>query len=106
VSPPAAPGRGGPAAARLRGVSLATLAACLSDREEDALRQRVVAAVTKPEQCTSEAGTWRFVETKNVNAFLLWIERSPSRRAGDRCEELTLALDCLARGVRRELHEG
>jgi hypothetical protein len=66
----------------------------------------VVAAVARPEQCTSDAGTWRFVETKNVNAFLLWIERSPLRRAGDRCEELTLALDCLARGVRRELHEG
>jgi hypothetical protein len=41
-----------------------------------------------------------------VNAFLLWVERSPSRRAGDRCEELTLALDCLARGVRKELREG
>jgi hypothetical protein len=104
--PPASAGPGGAATPRLRGVSLAAFAACLSDREEDSLRQRVVAAVPRPEQCTSEAGTWRFVETKNVNAFLLWVERSPARRAGDRCEELSLALDCLARGVRRELQEG
>lgn len=104
--PPASPSVATPASSKLQGVSLAALAACLSDREEDALRQRVVASVPRPEECTSEAGTWRFVETKNVNAFLLWVERSPMRRAGDRCEELTLALDCLARGMRRELHEG
>jgi len=108
---PAEPQHGGSprdpeGAARLRGVSLAALAACVSDREEDALRQRIVAAVSRPEECTSPSGRYRFIETKNVNAFLLWIERSPSRRAGDRCEELALALDCLARGSRRELHEG
>jgi hypothetical protein len=99
-------GGGSSASPGLRAVALGALAACRSDREEDALKRRVVAAVAKPEECMSEAGRWRFVETRNLNAFLMWVERSPSRRAGNRCEELGLALDCLVRGTRRELRGG
>ena len=46
-------------------------------------------------QCASAAGRYRFVETKNLNAFLMRIERAPTRRATDRCIELRLALECL-----------
>jgi hypothetical protein len=85
------------AGADLRGVPLASLAACVSDREEDALKRKVVAAVTTQTECISPAGTYRFVETKNLNAFLMTIERSPRRAAADRCVELSHALACLER---------
>jgi hypothetical protein len=37
------------------------------------------------------------VETKNLNAFLMTIERASGRAVGDRCAELTYALECVAR---------
>jgi hypothetical protein len=80
---------------RLRGVPLGSLASCVSDREEDALKQQLVALVAQPSECVSEAGRYRFVETRNLNAFLLWVERAPSRREADRCVELTYALACV-----------
>jgi hypothetical protein len=79
----------------LAGVPLGDLAACLSDREEDRLKQAVVAAVTTQEECVSSKGTYRFIETKNLNAFLMWIDRAPARAASDRCVELGYALECL-----------
>jgi len=83
-------------------VPLGSLASCVSDREEDRLKQQLVAAVTTQKHCTSRAGTYRFVETKNLNSFLLRIERAPGRRPADRCVELAHALDCLARQAGRE----
>jgi hypothetical protein len=82
----------------LRGVALASLSACVSDRQEDALKQRVITAAEDRKACESTAGRFDFVETKNVNAFLMRIERAPGRQLGDRCAELMHALDCLARG--------
>ena len=79
----------------LQGVSLGSLASCVSDREEDLLKQRVLAAVRNRGTCESSLGTYRFVETKNLNAFSMWIERSSGRGASDRCVELTHALACL-----------
>ncbi len=67
----------------------------LKDREEDALKQRVIAAVTTQKQCTSRSGAYRFVQAKNLNAFLMLIERAPSRPRVDRCVELRLTLECL-----------
>lgn len=55
--------------------------------------------------CKSDAGTYRFVETKNLNAFLLWIERSPHRVEANRCSELELALECLAAQRSKESRE-
>ena len=81
----------------LAGVPLASLAACVSDREEDALKRKLVAAVTTQSECASPAGTYRFVETKNLNAFLMTIERAPGRSVADRCVELRHALACAAR---------
>lgn len=77
------------------GVPLGSLAACVSDREEDRLKQAVVAAVKTQEECVSRKGTYRFVETKNLNAFLMWIDRGAGGTAGDRCDELRNALECL-----------
>jgi len=92
--PTAAPG-GHAREPRLRGVPLGALASCLSDRREISLKQRLLAAVGTPGECVSEAGTYRFVETKNLNAFLMWVERAPSRAEADRCVELALALECV-----------
>jgi len=83
------------------GVPLGDLAACVRDRDEDRLKEAVVAAVTTQKECVSSKGTYRFIETKNLNAFLMWIDRSPSRPVEDRCGELRYALECLESAGRR-----
>ncbi len=98
---PSAPATQRSAAPEIRGVPLGSLAACRSDRDEETLKRRVLAAVTKPGECTSAAGRYRLVETKNLNAFLMWIERAPHRPEADRCAELAFALECLERSSRR-----
>jgi hypothetical protein len=82
-------------------VPLGDLAACVSDREEDRLKQAVVAAVTTQDECVSRAGIYRFVETKNLNSFLMSIDGARDRRMGDRCDELRHALECLQSAGRR-----
>jgi hypothetical protein len=99
TAPPTAAGRAEPNE-KLRGVPLGSLAACRTDRLEDDLKQQVLAAVRNREECASAAGRYRFVETKNLNAFLMWIERAPGRAEGDRCAELSHALACLRGGAR------
>ncbi|MED5261098.1 MAG: hypothetical protein VX574_01685 [Myxococcota bacterium] len=79
----------------LAGVPLSALAACVSDREEDRLKLEILASVSHRTMCSSGAGRYRFVETKNLNAFLMWIERASHRAQSDRCVELRHALDCL-----------
>ena len=91
---------------RLRGVALGSLASCVSDRDEDALKQQLVALVGEPAECLSAAGRYRFVETRNLNAFLLWVERAPARPEADRCVELTHALDCVRKHGGREWRRG
>jgi hypothetical protein len=81
---------------QLGGVPLSALLPCVSDARETELKQRAVAAARNRALCESPAGRFHFVETKNVNAFLMRIEQAAGRRSGDRCEELKLALDCLA----------
>jgi hypothetical protein len=116
-APPAAPARVARTAARdegsapapsrsFQGVPLGSLAACVSDREEDSLKLSVMAAAGTRGGCSSRAGSYRFVETKNLNAFLMWIERSPQRKAADRCIELRLALECLAGTPNRRTDNG
>ena len=80
----------------LRGVALSDLLPCVSDARELALKQETVAAARNLPLCESPAGRFQFVETKNVNAFLMRIEQAAGRQSGDRCTELQLALDCIA----------
>lgn len=82
-------------ATRLAAIPLSSLDACVTDREEDKLKMAVVSAAGGRSACTSAAGRYRFVETKNLAAFLMFIERVPSRKHADRCGELRLALACL-----------
>lgn len=115
--PPAAPARVARTAARdegtapapsrsFQGVPLGSLAACVSDREEDSLKLSVMATAGTRSSCSSRAGSYRFIETKNLNAFLMWIERNPERKAADRCIELRLALECLAGTLNRRTDNG
>ena len=66
----------------------------------------MLAAAPSGSECQSEAGRYRFVETKNLNAFLLSIERAASRPEADRCVELRLALECLAGRKERRSRRG
>ena len=91
---------------RLSGVPLGSLASCVSDRTEDSLKQQLVAIVGEPSECVSEAGRYRFVETRNLNSFLLWVERAPTRRAADRCVELSYALECVRKRAGGEWSRG
>ena len=59
------------------------------------MKLEILASVSQRATCSSRAGMYRFVETKNLNAFLMWIERAPDRARADRCVELRHALDCL-----------
>ena len=81
----------------LPGVALGSLNACVSPRAEDALKQKLIASVGNRIQCESSAGRYHFVQTRNLNAFLMRIERAPRRKPADRCAELGFALDCLSR---------
>jgi hypothetical protein len=95
AAPAASEARASAPGQTLDGVPLSSLAACVTDAEEDALKLDVMASRGGRAECASAAGRYRFVETKNLNAFLLWVERAPSRKQADRCVELRLALECL-----------
>ncbi len=91
---------GGAAPPALRGVSLDVLPACASKAREDRLKQRIIAAATSGSYCRSEDGHFYFLETKNLNAFLMMIEPGAHRSVemlaeGDVCDELVRALRCL-----------
>jgi hypothetical protein len=77
-------------------VPLGRLAPCASRSEEDSLKQRVIASANAQGTCASDAGAYRFVESRNLNAFLMLIRRNPHREVANRCEELRFALECLA----------
>ena len=81
--------------ATLNGVPLAALASCVSDREEDRLKQRIIAVARDNTKCVNQAGRYRFVQTRNLNSFLMWVERSSRRTKANRCVELHHALTCL-----------
>lgn len=103
TSPLTSSSAGTAARASLRGVPLGSLASCISDAQEDFLKRQLLAAVKAQVECNSAAGTYRFLQMQNLNAFLVWVEPDPERKALDRCGELRLALACLNRPIRREL---
>ncbi len=78
------------------GVPLETLAACRSRQREDSLKQGLILAVAKGAQCTGYGGTYSFLETRNLNAFLMHVARDTQRELGNRCDELMRAQMCVA----------
>ncbi|MCH7869202.1 MAG: hypothetical protein IH881_16020 [Myxococcales bacterium] len=86
---------GGFQSQRLDGVPLESLAACRSREREDGLKQELMLVVTSGTRCTGLGGTYSFLETKNLNAFLLRVARDSERDLGNRCDELMRAQVCV-----------
>ena len=81
--------------ALLEGVPLDSLAACRSRDRENRLKQELMLVVGPGTECTGLGGSYSFLETKNLNAFLLRIARDPGRELGNRCDELMRAQTCV-----------
>jgi hypothetical protein len=86
---------GSVASGGIDGVPLETLAACRSREREDALKQQLMLAVTNGSLCSAAGGNYRFLETKNLNAFLMRVARDSERELGNRCDELMRAQMCV-----------
>lgn len=93
-----APGGGtpGPARSTLAGVPLEALAPCESLAREDELKQTLLREVRTGHECAGSDGSYRFIETRNVNAFSMGVREGQSRALGNRCEELERAIACVA----------
>lgn len=81
-------------------VPLDDLPDCTPSGRQDALKQQILRAVPFNRECSHPEGRYRFVQTRNLNAFLMWSRPNPDaplRRDGDRdaCDVLERALRCL-----------
>lgn len=90
-------------------VPLDALPACSPPEREDALKKRILLASSGRGQheCSHSSGRYRFLETRNLNAFLMWsrpnqasLSRNDSAR--DVCDVLESALLCLEGGSTEE----
>jgi len=82
-------------------VPLDELPDCSPAGRQDLLKKRILLAAPFQRECSHRDGSYRFVETRNLGAFLMWSRPNPSRRAGqprdrDACDVLERALTCLA----------
>ena len=105
---PAALSAGAPAGSSAFGagweeVPLDALPDCSPPGRQDQLKQSILRRAAQGSQCAGQAADYRFVETRNLGAFLLWSR--PSARAErrgrtdkaprDACDVLEAALRCL-----------
>lgn len=89
-------------------VPLDDLPDCSPPGRQDRLKQQIMRAAESQQTCRHAAGAYRFVETRNLNAFLMWSRTHPDVDAGssgvrDACEVLSRALECLASSSTKEL---
>jgi hypothetical protein len=92
---PVARSGGSPPGRSLAGVPLESLAPCESLAREDELKQTLLRDVVAGRECADRDGTYRFIETRNVNAFSMGVRETSSRALGNRCEELERAIACV-----------
>lgn len=89
----------------IEGVPLESLPTCRSRQQEDLLKLRLLSRAGTRKSCIDESGTYRFLETKNLNAFLMRVQPGAMRELGNRCDELAQAQACLvdqfAEGIER-----
>jgi hypothetical protein len=81
-------------------VPLDELPDCTPAGRQDLLKKRILLAVPFQQECSHQGGSYRFVETRNLGAFLMWSRPNPGQRAGqprdrDACDVLERALTCL-----------
>ncbi len=83
-----------------REVPLAELPDCSPPGRQDLLKKRILLAAPFERECSHQDGSYRFIETRNLGAFLMWSRPNPDRSAGqprtlDVCDVLERALRCL-----------
>lgn len=81
-------------------VPLDALPDCDPPGRQDLLKKRILLAAPFQRECSHRDGSYRFVETRNLGAFLMWSRPDPDRRAGqprdrDACDVLERALACI-----------
>lgn len=81
-------------------VPLEALPDCDPPGRQDLLKKRILLAVPGRRECVHASGNFRFVETRNLGAFLMWSRPNPAALAGqprdrDACDVLERALACL-----------
>ncbi len=89
-------------------VPLDTLPDCSPSGRQDELKRRILRAAPYDRACTDQNGSFRFVETSNLGAFLMWSRTNPDafERTGrdrDACVVLERALRCLSTSSNQEL---
>ena len=83
-------------------VPLDELPACSPPERQDELKKRILLATAaqRARECSHPDGQYRFLETRNLNAFLMWSRTHPEsasaqQPARDVCDVLMRALVCL-----------
>lgn len=81
-------------------VPLEALPDCIPSGRQDSLKQQILRTIGQQAECADAGGHFRFVEMRNLNAFLLWSRPDPEalpsrRRDRDACDVLERALRCL-----------
>ncbi len=91
-------------------VPLDELPACSPPERQDQLKKRILLATTaqRARECSHPDGQYRFLETRNLNAFLMWSRTNPEsafaqRPARDVCDVLERALVCLEGASTKDL---
>jgi hypothetical protein len=81
-------------------VPLGELPDCVPAGRQDVLKKRILLAASLQRECSHASGSFRFVETRTLGAFLMWSRPNPGPSAGqprdrDACDVLERALVCL-----------
>ena len=81
-------------------VPLDELPDCSPPGRQDLLKKRILLAAPFERECSHQDGSYRFIETRNLGAFLMWSRPNPDRLAGQPrdlnvCDVLERALRCL-----------
>ncbi len=90
-------------------VPLDDLPDCTPSGRQDALKQRILRIVPSfNRECSHPEGRYRFVQTRNLNAFLMWSRPNPDApalltRDRNACDVLERALRCLGDAPNEEL---
>jgi hypothetical protein len=81
-------------------VPLDDLPDCTPPGRQDMLKKRILFAAPFERECSHQDGSYRFIETRNLGAFLMWSRPNPNRsirqpRHSNVCDVLESALRCL-----------
>lgn len=98
----------GLAAEGWRAVPLEDLPDCRPAGRQDALKREILRASVGRASCSHPGGAYRFLETRNLNAFLMWSRTHPEAELAasgprDACVVLERALRCLTGTPSKEL---